>query len=541
MFDVHHIIADGEIAKIGEEGRDFGLLPLRMGQRNFRLVEQIARPEEHQVRLRQGDSFGHIRLHDGCGHYVFREVRRLVHIHFAARLGGTAADAERHVVFVEDVGQTFDLAGAGDGKEDTLAFPREASNLFGHGSDRAVKARCRLGLQRKVFFVVGSLDPQLLNGDGGRVLQALAPLFRREIQIFRTNQVADEAAFVGLSHFRPPGIVRDIQSAGFVENDSRARQQIVEEVLFRDNQRQAVKEERRLGIDNQPYGQAYEKMDELLYDNFAYKHSVIGSMSDLDAASVDDVKQFFKTYYAPNNAVLALVGDLDTKDTLVRVKKYFGAIARQEPPKPVDLSEPEKTAERRITLDDKLARLTRISFAYHIPETGNADARALSVLASILGGGESGRLYQKLVKEKEVVTSISCFAQGRAGPSTLSIDAMVRPGKTAEEVEGLISEEIAKVLAEPVTAKELERARVSMRRAAVSPRGSVLSIANSLADNAALYNDPNRINTEYEKRLAVTAADMQKAAKTYLRTANRAVVISKPAAPAAPAPMPKQN
>ena len=325
----------------------------------------------------------------------------------------------------------------------------------------------------------------------------------------------------------------------FLEADRMRSLNVTRENL--DNQRQAVKEERRLGIDNQPYGQAYEKMDELLYDNFAYKHSVIGSMSDLDAASVDDVKQFFKTYYAPNNAVLALVGDLDTKDTLVRVKKYFGAIARQEPPKPVDLSEPEKTAERRITLDDKLARLTRISLAYHIPETGNSDARALSVLASILGGGESGRLYQKLVKEKEVVTSISCFAQGRAGPSTLSIDAMVRPGKTAEEVEGLISEEIAKVLAEPVTAKELERARVAIRRSTVSPRGSVLSIANSLADNAALYNDPNRINTEYEKRLAVTPADMQKAAKTYLRTANRAVVISKPAAPAAPAPMPKQN
>ena len=325
----------------------------------------------------------------------------------------------------------------------------------------------------------------------------------------------------------------------FLEADRMRSLNVTRENL--DNQRQAVKEERRLGIDNQPYGQAYEKMDELLYDNFAYKHSVIGSMSDLDAASVDDVKQFFKTYYAPNNAVLALVGDLDTKDTLVRVKKYFGAIARQEPPKPVDLSEPEKTAERRITLDDKLARLTRISLAYHIPETGNADARALSVLASILGGGESGRLYQKLVKEKEVVTSISCFAQGRAGPSTLSIDAMVRPGKTAEEVEGLISEEIAKVLAEPVTAKELERARVAIRRSTVSPRGSVLSIATTLADNAALYNDPGRINSEYEKRLAVTPADMQKAAKTYLRTANRAVVISKPAALAAPTPMPKQN
>jgi zinc protease len=324
----------------------------------------------------------------------------------------------------------------------------------------------------------------------------------------------------------------------FLEADRMRSLNVTKENL--DNQRQAVKEERRLGVDNQPYGQAFEKIDDLVYDNFAYKHSVIGSMADLDAASVDDVKQFFKTYYAPNNAVLALVGDLDTKDTLARVKKYFGAIPRQEPPKPVDLTEPEKTAERRLVLDDKLARLTRISLAYRIPETGNADARALTVLASTLGG-ESGRLYQKLVKEKEVVTSVSCYSQGRVGPSTFSIDAMVRPGKTPEEVEGLISEEIAKVLAEPVTAKELERARVSMRRSAVSPRGSVLSLAISLADDAALYNDPGRINSEYEKRLAVTPADMQKAAKTYLRTANRVVVISKPAAMAAPTPMPKQN
>jgi zinc protease len=324
----------------------------------------------------------------------------------------------------------------------------------------------------------------------------------------------------------------------FLEADRMRSLNVTKENL--DNQRQAVKEERRLGVDNQPYGQAFEKIDDLVYDNFAYKHSVIGSMADLDAASVDDVKQFFKTYYAPNNAVLALVGDLDTKDTLARVKKYFGAIPRQEPPKPVDLTEPEKTAERRLVLDDKLARLTRISLAYRIPETGNADARALTVLASTLGG-ESGRLYQKLVKEKEVVTSVSCYSQGRVGPSTFSIDAMVRPGKTPEEVEGLISEEIAKVLAEPVTAKELERARVGMRRSAVSPRGSVLSLAISLADDAALYNDPGRINSEYEKRLAVTPADMQKAAKTYLRTANRVVVISKPAAMGAPTPMPKQN
>ena len=153
-----------------------------------------------------------------------------------------------------------------------------------------------------------------------------------------------------------------------------------------ENQRQAVKEERRLGIDNQPYGQAYEKMDELVYDNFAYKHSVIGSMADLDAASVEDVRQFFKTYYAPNNAVLALAGDLDTKDTLARVKKYFAAIPRQEAPKPVDLSEPEKTAERRARLDDKLARLTRVQIAYRIPAR-----RQRGFTRPVGGGHDSGR------------------------------------------------------------------------------------------------------------------------------------------------------
>jgi predicted Zn-dependent peptidase len=324
----------------------------------------------------------------------------------------------------------------------------------------------------------------------------------------------------------------------FLEADRMRSLKITKENL--ENQRQAVKEERRLGVDNQPYGQTFEKVDDLVYDNFAYKHSVIGSMADLDAASVEDVEQFFKTYYAPNNAVLALVGDLDTRETLSKVKKYFGAIARQEPPKPVDLTEPEKTAERRAKLDDKLARLTLLTMIYRVPAVTSADTRALSVGAQILGGGESSRLYQKLVKEKEVVTSIFCGTNGRAGPSKLQIQAMVRPGKTPEEVEGLISEEIARFLSSPVTAKELERTHAGIRRGAVGPRESVLSTAISLADNTALYNDPNRINTEYEKRLAVTAAEIQKAAQTYLRTANRVVVVTQPAAAPRPA-APKQN
>src|ERR1035441_2829200 len=308
-----------------------------------------------------------------------------------------------------------------------------------------------------------------------------------------------------------------------------------------ENQRQAVKEERRLNGDNVAYGNTSEKLEELVYDNFAYHHSVIGSMEDLDAASVDDVKQFFKTYYAPNNAVLALVGDLDTKDTLAKVKKYFGSIPRQTPPAPADLTEPAKTGERRGTLDDPLARLTRIDIAYRIPPSSSPDAHALAAAAQILGGGGGGfggrggggggnnsRLYLKLVQEKELVTNVSCNTDRRVGPGTFHISATLRPGKTPEEVEGLIGEEIARLLSEPVTAKELARVKINVRRGAES-RLTALSRAQALADAAAVFDNPDKVNTDSDLQLAVTAADIQRAAKAHLLTANRVVLVTNPA------------
>jgi predicted Zn-dependent peptidase len=309
-----------------------------------------------------------------------------------------------------------------------------------------------------------------------------------------------------------------------------------------ENQRQAVKEERRLSGDNMAYGNTSEKLEELVYDNFAYHHSVIGSMEDLDAASVDDVKQFFKTYYAPNNAVLALVGDLDTKDTLAKVRKYFGNIPRQTPPVPADLTEPAKEGERRGKLADPLARLTRLDIAYRIPPSSTPDAHALAAAAQILGGGGGGgfggrggggagnnsRLYLKLVQEKELVTNVSCNTDRRVGPGTFHISATLRPGKTTAEVEGLIGEEVARLYSEPVTAKELARVMINVRRGAES-RLTALSRAQALADAAAVFDDPNKVNTDSDLQLAVTAADIQRAAKAYLVTANRVVFVTNPA------------
>jgi predicted Zn-dependent peptidase len=307
-----------------------------------------------------------------------------------------------------------------------------------------------------------------------------------------------------------------------------------------ENQRQAVKEERRLRGDNQAYGNTSEKLEELVYDNFAYHHSVIGSMEDLDAANVDDVKQFFKTYYAPNNAVLSLVGDLDTAATLAKVKKYFGAIQRQAPPTPADLAETPKDAQRRATISDPLARLTRIDIAYRIPPSGTPDAQALQVAAQILGGGGGGfggrggggggnnsRLYLKLVQEKELVAQVSANAERRAGPGMFHISATLRPGIKPEEVEGLIGEEIARLHSEPVTDKELGRVRINQLRAAEN-RLTALSRAQALADAAAVFDDPNRVNTDPDRIMAISAADVQRAAKTNLVKANSVVLITQP-------------
>jgi len=320
----------------------------------------------------------------------------------------------------------------------------------------------------------------------------------------------------------------------FLESDRMRSLAITKDNL--DNQRQAVQEERRLRLDNQPYGKSQERFNELVYDNPAYKHSVIGSMEDLNAATVDDVSGFFRTYYAPNNAVVAIVGDVDTKATLAKVEKYFGNIPRQPNPPPVDLSEKDMNGERRETMQDPLARVAQISIGYRIPPATHADWPALSAAGQVLGGGESSRLYQRVVKDKEVCTSIGSGAGSRVGPGTFTITCSVRPGKTVAEAEAAIDEEVNRMRTTAVTADELQRVRISSRRGTVNLRENSLGRANSLADNAALYNDPNRINTVPDKVSAVAIADVQRVVSIYLKNSNRVVVTTLPGGAPAAAP-----
>jgi predicted Zn-dependent peptidase len=300
-----------------------------------------------------------------------------------------------------------------------------------------------------------------------------------------------------------------------------------------DNQRNAVQEERRLGVDNQPYGRTFEVRDELAYENFAYEHSVIGSMADLGAATVEDVAAFFKTYYAPNNAVLSIVGDVDTKVTLEKVRKYFESIPSQPKPPAVDLAEPAQTEERRTTIEDGLARLTRIDMVYKTPPSSSSDSDALQVLGTILSNGRSSRFYENIVRQKQLSAQVSAFNGANRGPSLFSIVGTVNPGKTVADLEAAIDAEVERVKSGPIENWEMEKARNNARNQLVQSLGSALDRAITLGEDALFFNDPGRINTRADRIAKVTAADVQRVARQYLVKTGRTVVITVPkAAPA---------
>jgi len=312
----------------------------------------------------------------------------------------------------------------------------------------------------------------------------------------------------------------------FLEADRMRKLDVTQDNL--DTQRNAVQEERRRGLDNQPYGKSGEKFQETMYDNFAYKHSVIGSMEDLNSASLQDVKEFFRIYYAPNNAALAVVGDFKTDVALSKIKKYFEAIPSQPAPPTVDVSEPEQTAERRFTVEDPLARLPQIIVGYKGILPNTPDAFAMQVLSQALVSGQSSRLYQKLVKEKELVTGIFGGVTGVRGVGYYDLTATVAPGKKLEDVEAAINEEIARLQREPIADWELAKAKNSSRRSSIQALQGSLGIAIRLTQNAVFYNDPNLINTQFEKIAAVTKEDVQRVANKYFKPSTRTVGITLP-------------
>jgi zinc protease len=318
----------------------------------------------------------------------------------------------------------------------------------------------------------------------------------------------------------------------FLEAD-RMRAPAITQANF-DNQRLTVQEERRQSYDNRPYGKTYEAVIGLAYDNFGYKHSTIGSMEDLNAATIEDAEAFFKTYYAPNNAVLALVGDFKSDVALGLIKKYFERIPAQTAPTPPDMSEPEQKAERRKVIDDSFAQTAKLDIVYKIPPGNTPDWYALDFLGHVLSNGISSRLYQKLVKEKEIALSVYADANEQRGPSLFWFSVMARPNTDLSELEKLIYEEIARLQNELVSHEEVEKVQMQLRRQRATQLYSTRSRANALGHFAVYYHQPELINTVWDKYEQVTQTDLQRVARSYFKETSRTVVttLPKPAAAA---------
>lgn len=316
----------------------------------------------------------------------------------------------------------------------------------------------------------------------------------------------------------------------FLEAD-RMRAPAINQANF-DNQRLTVQEERRQNYDNRAYGKTYEAAIDLVYDNFPYKHSTIGSMDDLNAATLDDATAFFRTYYAPNNAVLSLVGNFKTAAALALIRKYFENIPSQPLPAAPDMNEPEQKGERRKVVEDGFAQTPRLDVVFKIPPANTPDWYALEVLGQIFSSGVSSRLYQKFVKEKELALSVYADAEEKRGPSLFWFSLMARPTAGLNTLEKLLYEEIERVQKSPVEDSELNKVRMQLRRQRAQQLYSTRSRANSLGHFAVYYNEPGLINKVWAKYDLITKADIQRVAQKYLIESNRTVVTTVPKAAA---------
>jgi predicted Zn-dependent peptidase len=304
-----------------------------------------------------------------------------------------------------------------------------------------------------------------------------------------------------------------------------------------DNQRDVVKNEKRSSYDNRPYGQWFHKLQEHLFPpEHPYHHPTIGSMEDLDAASLEDVASFFRTYYAPNNAVLAIAGDADPAQARAWVERYFGQIAPYPKIPPLgDLSLPPTLGvESREVIEDRVP-LPRHYFGFRAPCFGDPRLEALEVGAQILAGGKGSRLYRRLVREERVAQDVAFFALGFVGGASIAAgQATVRPGVDPEVVERAFEEELERLGREPVTDDELARARALIETYELEALQRVEERADRLAMFATLLDDPDLINRQLARYLSVTAEEIQKVAAEVYRPDNRVVLTYMPiAVPAA--------
>jgi zinc protease len=320
-----------------------------------------------------------------------------------------------------------------------------------------------------------------------------------------------------------------VNLALWLEAERMARLKVTDENFKRE--REVVKEERRMRIDNAPYGNGFLMLDTLYTDYKPYRHTVIGTMDDLNAATAEDVINFYKQYYVPNNATIVLAGDITVEQARKFANEYFANIKTGErvTPLPPAPAVPRTDGERRQTLEDKLASVPLVFGAYNIPQHEHIDNYALSLLAGVLGRGESSRLFQRLVKQEKAATFASSSLSSNRMGGYMAFQAQPVQGVEPARVEQLLWEEVEKIKAQGISAEELNKAKRQYIAGQIMSRQMVLSKAEAIQHARFMHNDIESVNNDLDKFNAVTVDDIKRVAAKYLVPSNRTVVTVVPA------------
>jgi zinc protease len=312
----------------------------------------------------------------------------------------------------------------------------------------------------------------------------------------------------------------------WLEADRMATLRIDEKVF--ETEREVVKEERRMRVENQPYGKLNEIIYGQAFTTHPYKHPTIGSMADLEAASIDDVRDFFKTYYVPENATLVIVGDFDPTEAMDLVKRYLGRVPKSNRSVPRDIpAEPPQTKERRVRIEENVP-LPAVVVAHHITYDGHPDSYPLHIAAKVLSDGQSSRIYRKLVYEDQL--ALAAFGQGNIieHPNLFYAVAIVQRGRTPEEATKALIGELDKLRNEPITTAELQQAKNQFARDYIFSRESNRDKAQTLGHAAVLHDDITTADGEFDIFMRMTADDVQRVARKYFTPENRLVVTIMP-------------
>lgn len=291
-----------------------------------------------------------------------------------------------------------------------------------------------------------------------------------------------------------------------------------------ETQRKVVKEEKKQRIENAPYGRLIEQIFKNSYSVHPYRWMPIGEAQYIDQASLKEFIDFYKLFYVPNNATLSIGGDIDVAQTKVWVEKYFGTIPRGTAPipRPTEM-EPAQTAEKRATFYDKV-QLPAVVLAYHTPKQGTPDSYALEILAKVLSEGKSSRLQKEVVDKNEKAVQCGAFSYPAEDPGLAIMYGIGNMGVTPEDLEKNMDDEVNKIIASGITDEELSKCKNQMENEFILQNQRVLGIVENLANYHVYLGSANLINTELDRYLKITKADIQAVAKKYLTKNNRLVL-----------------